>query len=259
LQDRFSVARIFAEKRPRRAALGRREIAEAARPPRLPTCNGSVTQGIEARPDTERKEEEMFGKTHTMRRITMAIVATSLATWAAAPALPFDGRSPDARDAAGQGEPSSGSAVVEARSPNTRDAGGEAIARFSVDARSPDTREAGEQAKPSVIVDGRSPDSRDAGQRFASALSDAWVGVFSGRPDPGASPTVADAWLGMLAARPQPGIPAVEVGSSDRFHWGEFGIGVGVALGSMLLVAGLAASALVARQKRDARTGAATT
>ncbi|HEX2111123.1 MAG TPA: hypothetical protein VHF67_06180 [Gaiellaceae bacterium] len=158
----------------------------------------------------------MFVRTHTLRRITVVIVATSLAIWAAAPALPFDGRSPDAR-------------------------------------------EAGEQAKPSLIVNGRSPDSRDAGQRIASALSDAWVGAFSARPDPGASSAVADAWLGMLSARPQPEIPAAEVGSIDRFHWGDFGIGVGVTLGLMLLVAGLAASALVARQKRDAKTGATTT
>ena len=163
----------------------------------------------------------MFERTHMMRRIKLAIVATSITAWAAVPALAFDGRLPDTREAA---QVTGGSA-----------------------------------AKPSVIVDGRSPDSRDAGQRTASALSDAWVGVFSARPDPGVSSLVADAWLGMLAALPQPGIPAAQVDSSDRFHWDDFGIGVGVTLGSMLLVAGLGASALAARQKRGARTGAATT
>jgi hypothetical protein len=201
----------------------------------------------------------MIGRTHTMRRITVAIVATSLTAWAAQPALPFDGRSPDtreaaqqvsvgsaidrrspdARDAGEQGKPSSGLSLVDARAPDTRDAGRQATSRFSIDARSPDTREAAEQAKPSFVVDGRSPDSRDAAQRIPSALSDAWLGVFS--------------------ARPQPGVPAAHVISTDRFHWGDFGIGVGVTFGSMLLLAGLAASALAARQKRDERTGPATT
>ncbi len=158
----------------------------------------------------------MFERTHTMRRITVAIIATSLATSAAAPALPFDGRAPD-------------------------------------------TREAAEQGKPSLIVDGRSRDSRDAGQRIASPLSDAWLGAFSARPDPGASSAVADAWLGMLSARPEPGIAAAELGSVDRFHWGDFGIGVGVSLGTMFLVAGVGARALGARRKRDERAGPATT
>lgn len=201
----------------------------------------------------------MFGKTHTRRRITVTMVAASLAASPAAPALGFDGRSPDtreaaeqvnlgsaadlrspdARDAGGQGEPRSGISVVDARSPDSRDAAQQAKSRFSIDARSPDTREAAEQAKPSSIVDGRSPDSRDAAERFPSAPTEVWLGISS--------------------PRPQPEVPAGNLVSSDRFHWGEFGIGVGVTLASMLLLAGLAAGALAGRQRRAERAGPATT
>jgi hypothetical protein len=61
----------------------------------------------------------MMERTHTMRRIAAAIgLAASLAAWTAGPALAFDARSPDTREAAEQ-EPSS---VVDRRSPDTRDA-----------------------------------------------------------------------------------------------------------------------------------------
>jgi hypothetical protein len=128
-----------------------------------------------------------------------------------------DARSPDARDAAEQARPSSGFSVV--------------------DARSPDTREAAEQARPSVVVDGRSPDSRDAAQRVPAAITDPWMGVFSPRSQ---------------GEEPTPGLISI-----DRFHWDDFGIGVGVSVGFMLLLAGLVASVLAARQKRGARTGPA--
>jgi hypothetical protein len=206
------------------------------------------------------EEEEMIRKTYKRRRITVAIaLAAALAAWSAPSAVAFDGRSPDTReaaelvaanglgdvrspdtrDAAEQGGSGSSVSVVEARSPDTRDAGQLATSRFSIDARSPDTREAAEQAKPSAVVDGRSPDSRDAAQRMPAAITDAWMGVFSPRSQPEA---------------PAPGLASV-----DRFHWGDFGIGVGVSVGLMLLFAGLAASALAARQRRGARTGPAMT
>jgi hypothetical protein len=168
----------------------------------------------------------MIRKTYRIRRrITVAIaLVASLAAWAAQPALAFDGRSPDTRVAAEQAKAGS---VIDLRSPDTREAAehGKPGSRAFVDLRSPDTREAADQRKPSVLVDLRSPDTRDA-----------------------AIPVV-----------PEIRVAAPELISSDRFNWGDFGIGVGIALGSMLLLAGLAASASAARQKRDERTGPATT
>ena len=38
---------------------------------------------------------------------------------------------------------------------------------------------------------------------------------------------------------------------AGRFHWGAFGIGVGSAFGSMLLLAGLRAGILTTRRRRD--------
>lgn len=159
----------------------------------------------------------MIRKTYRIRRrITVAIaLAASLAAWAAQPALAFDGRSPDTREAAEQAKAGS---VVDLRSPDTREAAEQEKpgSRAFVDLRSPDTREAADQRKTSALVDLRSPDTRDAG-----------------------IPTV-------VVTR----VAASELVSSDRFNWGDFGIGVGVALGSMLLLAGLAAGALVARKRR---------
>jgi hypothetical protein len=170
----------------------------------------------------------MISKTHKIRRITVAIaLAASLAAWAAQPALPFDGRSPDTREAAEQPKLS---VVVDGRSPDTRDASERTSVSSGiavVDALSPDTREAAEQAKPSspvLIADARSPDTRDT------------------------------AFRALLETRVVP----PDLVSADRFHWDDFGIGVSVALGSMLLLAGLAASALAARQRRSERTGTAT-
>ena len=143
----------------------------------------------------------MIGKSHKRGRIATAIALTvSVAACAAQPALSFDGRSPDARDAGRQASDARGATLT--------------------DARSPDTREAGERAGSSPLVDGRSPDARDAGFR--------------------------------------PVAPATAV-SPDRFHWGDFGIGVGVAITSLLLLAGLAAGALTVRHRRVERTRPATT
>ncbi len=168
----------------------------------------------------------MIRKTHTIRRMTVTIaLAASIATWAAQPALPLDARSPDTREAAEQAKVSS---LVDARSPDTREAAEQASASSGinvVDARSPDTRGAAEQMKRSLFVDLRSPDTRDA-----------------------ASPAFAETK-----------VVSLDPVSSDRFNWGDFGIGVGVALGSMLLLAGLAAGTLAARQRRGENAGPATT
>jgi hypothetical protein len=193
----------------------------------------------------------MISKTHKIRRITVAIaLAASLAAWAAQPALPFDGRSPDTREAAEQPKLS---VVVDGRSPDTRDASERTSVSSGiavVDALSPDTREAAEQAKPSsgvLVVDLRSPDTRAAAEQ---AKPSSPVSIADAR-----SPDTRDtAFRALLETRVVP----PDLVSADRFHWDDFGIGVSVALGSMLLLAGLAASALAARQRRSERTGTAT-
>jgi hypothetical protein len=163
------------------------------------------------------KEEEMIRRTYKRRRLTVAIaLAISLAAWGAPSALAFDGRSPDTRDAAGQ---ANGGVLVDGRSPDTLDAAGQAKADSAVsiiDVRSPDARDAADYAQARPFVDLRSPDARD-----------------------GAFPVIVSA--------PKT-IPV------ERFHWSDFGIGVGTAFGSMLLIAGLAAGTLVARQKRGPAT-----
>jgi hypothetical protein len=163
----------------------------------------------------------MFRKTRRTRRLVVAIaLGASLASWSAPSALSFDGRSPDTRDAAGEANV----VVVDARSPDTLDAAEQAqivTVHAILDSRSPDARDAGDYAKASPFVDLRSPDARD----------------------------------GTFQASPEIRIVAPELASPDQFHWGDFGIGLGVAFGSVLALAGLAAATL-ARQKRG---GPATT
>lgn len=45
--------------------------------------------------------------------------------------------------------------------------------------------------------------------------------------------------------------PGAGLVPADRFHWGDFGIGVGSAFGAMLLLAGLTAGILTTRRRRD--------
>lgn len=189
----------------------------------------------------------MIRKTYRIRRITVGLaLAASAAAWAVQPALAFDGRSPDTRDAA---EQTVGSAV-DLRSPDARGAAEQAnvSSRLTVDLRSPDAREAADGGTPSSgssLVDARSPDARDAASESEPAsLIDL------------RSPDARDG--GVPVAR-EVRVAAPELVSSDRFSWGDFGLGVGVALGSMLLLAALAAAAIASRQRRDERTGPATT
>ena len=159
----------------------------------------------------------MIRKTYKLRRLIVAIaLAASLAAWGVPAALAFDGRSPDTRDAAGQ---AARGVLTDARSPDTLDAAAQAktgSAVSIVDVRSPDARDAADYAKERPFVDLRSPDARD-----------------------GAFPVI---------------VGAPETIPVERFHWSDFGIGVGAAFGSMLLLAGLAAAGLVARQKRGPAT-----
>jgi hypothetical protein len=52
---------------------------------------------------------------------------------------------------------------------------------------------------------------------------------------------------------------APAVASANGFHWGAFGIGIAVAFGAMLLLAGVGAVALAVRQTRSRKTGPAPT
>jgi hypothetical protein len=161
----------------------------------------------------------MFAQTHTMKRMAAAMgIAASLAAWAAQPALPFDGRSPDTAEQAKL------NSFVDVRSPDTREAAGQAKESSPVaivDARSPD---AGERPQPSLLVDFRSPDARDASFRAVPATT----------------------------------IVATDRSSPDDFHWADFGVGIGVALASMLVLAGLAVGGLMARHKRAHKTSPST-
>ncbi len=149
-----------------------------------------------------KKEEEMFAQSHTMKRMAAAMgIAASLAAWAAQPALPFDGRSPDTAEQATL------NSFVDVRSPDTRDAAGQA-----------------NESSPVAIVDARSPDARDASFR----------------------------------AVPETRIVATDRSSPDDFHWADFGVGIGVALASMLVLAGLAVGGLMARHKRSHKTSPST-
>ncbi len=209
----------------------------------------------------------MTRTTHLSKRITVAIaLAASLAPWAVQPALAFDGRSPDTREAARGG-------FVDARSPDTREAAQDLGRQGAlIDARSPDTLEAArDRGDHGPLVDARSPDTREAVRHLVGH-----GGLIDARsPDTreAAQPRPVDGLLvqTVLDARSPDARDAAEpptlafgtdaerpIVSSDAFHWGDFGIGVGTAFAAMLLVAGLVAAGLAARQ-RHARAGSATT
>ena len=114
------------------------------------------------------------------------------------------------------------------------------------DGRSPDTKDAAIAAHSasSVIVapvDGRSPDTVDA----ALAAQGSSLVPLDGR-----SPDTVDAAL-------QAHSPVVTIVRSSGFDWGDFGIGFAAAVGSLLLLAGLGAGLIAARQSQKA--GPATT
>jgi len=153
--------------------------------------------------------------------LTLAVAAVLVPT--ALAGAPRDGRSPDTKDAAiaARSVDSLVGAPVDGRSPDTIDAALLAQERLAVplDGRSPDTIDAALAAQQSTLVDGRSPDTIDAALQAHS--------------------------------------PVVTVVKSNGFDWGDFGIGFAVAVGSLLLLAGLGAGLIAARQSQ--KTGPATT
>ena len=149
------------------------------------------------------------------------VLGVSVAAFAVPTALGFDGRSPDTRDAANQAQLGQLGIVVDGRSPDTLDAAYQAQLSTLVDGRSPDTLDAAYQGQlPTVgsLIDGRSPDTLDAG----------------------------------ILARTQ----VVEITSTGGFAWGDFGIGIAVAVGSIFILVGLGAGMRGARQARH-RLGSA--
>lgn len=174
----------------------------------------------------------MIRKTYRRRRLTIAIaLAAALAAWGAPSGAAFDGRSPDTQEAA---ELVKGHGLGDARSPDTRDASHQATSAFLIDGRSPDTRDALERPSVTIVLVDRSPDSSDAATRVASGRTPAWVD-FSARPTGETRETA----------------PA----SGNHFYWEAFGVGVGVTACFLLLLAGLAAGSLRARDTHGARTG----
>jgi hypothetical protein len=184
----------------------------------------------------------MFGKTHMIRRTGMVFaLGVSVAAFAVPTALGFDGRSPDTRDAAEQAQLN---AVVDGRSPDTLDAAYQArldSLGTVVDGRSPDTLDAAYQAQLSTLGDGRSPDTLDAAYQAQLPTVNSLID--------GRSPDTIDA--GVLG-RTQ----VVEITSTGGFDWGDFGIGVAVAVGSIFILVGLGAGMREARQARH-RLGSA--
>ena len=106
--------------------------------------------------------------------------------------------------------------------------------------------------------DGRSPDTRDAAMAAHDsfyALDPAIARAIAAHqqsltPADGRSPDTIDAAL-------QAHNRVATFVKSNGFDWGDFGIGVGVAIGSMLMLAGLAAGVLAVRQSQ--KTGPAAT
>jgi hypothetical protein len=155
----------------------------------------------------------------------LALTVAAVAVPAALGGVPRDGRSPDTKDAAIAAH--SASSVIVA----------------PVDGRSPDTVDAALAAQGSSLVplDGRSPDTIDA----ALAAQGSSLVPLDGR-----SPDTVDAAL-------QAHSPVVTIVRSSGFDWGDFGIGFAAAVGSLLLLAGLGAGLIAARQSQKA--GPATT
>jgi hypothetical protein len=183
-------------------------------------------------------------RTH-LGTIVLTLAVAAVVVPAALAGAPRDGRSPDTKDAAIAAH-SAGSVVgapVDGRSPDTIDAAllAQQGSFVLLDGRSPDTVDAAIAAQQRSLapLDGRSPDTVDA------ALAAQQSTLVDGR-----SPDTIDAAL-------QAHSPVVTIIRSNGFDWGDFGIGFAVAVGSLLLLAGLGAGLIAARQSQKA--GPATT
>jgi hypothetical protein len=204
----------------------------------------------------------MFGKTHRIRRTGVTFVlGLSVAAFAVPTALGsqsiqrrgtgdftqvaplVDGRSPDTLDAAYQARLGQLGTLVDGRSPDTLDAAYQAqidSLGLVADGRSPDTVDFANQAVVGSL-DGRSPDTLDAAYQAQVARLNP---IADGR-----SPDTIDA--GVLG-RTQ----VVEVTSGSGFNWGDFGIGMAVAIGLLFILVGLGAGMREARHARH-RLGSA--
>jgi hypothetical protein len=166
----------------------------------------------------------MFRKAHTIQRTAAALALTaSIAGLAASSAL------------------ASGNTIFT-RQYATWLAGPKA---HLLDGRSPDTRDAALQARlgreyavwlagpQPHLLDGRSPDTRDAAEAAQATLL---------TPVDGRSPDTVEA--AFVAHE-----PVVTLVQSPGFQWGDFAIGIGAALG-LMLVLGLTVRLLAARHGR---------
>ena len=126
-----------------------------------------------------------------------------------------------------------------------------------VDARSPDTRDAVESAGQWPLEVALTPaDKTEVRKHWGRLYLPAPV---QGVADPLVDRRSPDARDAAFRAMPDVKVGSPALVSSDRFHWDDFGLGVGVVLGTMLLHAGLAAGVLAARKRHGERVGAATT
>jgi hypothetical protein len=106
---------------------------------------------------------------------------------------------------------------------------------LAFDGRSPDTRDA-QAASVATAIDVRTPDTRLA------ALEATDASIAAGARD------------AVTRVAPPAAITSTAQETSSGFDWGDFGLGLGAALGSVLVVALLAAVALASRQRRRGST-----
>ena len=96
------------------------------------------------------------------------------------------------------------------------------------------------KANAPTLLDGRSPDTKDAAQVAQQPALP--------RAD-GRSPDTRDAAASPLAI-------GVTTGVATSFQWGDFAIGIGVAVGSMLLLLGSALAVRTTRRPNKTRSTA---
>jgi hypothetical protein len=196
--------------------------------------------------------------THTLRRLcSVAAVATCIAALTVPAALA--GGNSGYRDGwygyavsltkASHSKPT-GSKLVDGRSPDTSDA---ALAAHTISTPRGSVSRFGPpdgwytyvlslaKANAPTLLDGRSPDTKDAAQIAQQLLL---------TPADGRSPDTRDAAVNPLA------IDLTTRGTTS-FQWDDFTIGIGVAIGSMLLLLGSALAVRTTRRPAKTRSTAA--
>jgi hypothetical protein len=128
-----------------------------------------------------------------------------------------------------------------------------AQAATAFDGRSPDTQAAVTlHTGDGLAVDVRSPDTRAAAQPTSGTSSTAGQSIsVAGSSSPAIDMSSADTRDAIASAG---GSTRTVTVWSERFDWADFGLGAGVAAGSLLLLAALAAAAMSGRRRNRPST-----